>query len=92
MCARAITTRVVLCNGYTCSECKYKALIEGLVAVMPKVDRAVSVEAIWRIEPCAVTGEITDEQVALALGEHADMWPEALRDYSESAEIVKFGR
>lgn len=71
---------------------KYKALIEGLAGVLPRIERAALLRAIRHIEPCAVTGEITDDQVALALGEHADIWPLGIRERRESASMLQFRR
>ena len=38
------------------------------------------VAALLTLEPCPVTGEVGPDQIKIALGEVADIWPESIRD------------
>jgi hypothetical protein len=39
--------------------------------------------AIAALEPCPFFGVVTADQVKMALGEHGDIWPEAIRADAE---------
>ncbi|WP_316394949.1 hypothetical protein [Bradyrhizobium sp. 33ap4] len=41
-------------------------------------DRPGLAERVADLDPCPVTGEMTDDQVKVALGEHGNVWPQSI--------------
>lgn len=44
--------------------------------------------ALTQIEPCAVTGRITENEIKIALGEHGDIWPASIRHHDDSYKLI----
>lgn len=49
------------------------------------------VAAVARAEPCAVTGAIGPDQIKIALGEHADLWPASILNDAIDERIAELG-
>lgn len=59
------------------SESEYSALIATLLKVAP----------LLKVEPCAWTDTMTDNEIKIALGEELDIWPESIRADVERTTI-----
>jgi hypothetical protein len=70
----------------------YRSLVDALARAFTEMEPGVLVRALANAEPCAITGAITKDGIIEALGEIADVWPEAIRDHveSESANVIQF--
>ena len=66
-------------------------LCDALVQVLKHVNPADLGRAISNIKS-DVNGRITVCEVRHALGEHADVWPDGIREHCESAEVVPISR
>lgn len=47
--------------------------------------------AVFRAEPCAVTGTIGPDEIKLALAEHGNIWPASLLNDAIDARIAELG-
>ena len=47
--------------------------------------------AIARAEPCGVTGEIGPDEIKIALGQHADIWPASLLNDAIDERLAELG-
>jgi hypothetical protein len=45
---------------------------------VPDTKYAAAIEAILALKPSAIDGKVTFDQIAIALGEFGDVWPEGL--------------
>lgn len=46
---------------------------------VPDNNYDAAIAAILALEPCAFAGRVTKDQIAVALGEFGDIWPEGIR-------------
>jgi hypothetical protein len=53
----------------------HKRTFDALERVLTKVELGVLIKALAHIWPSAFTGTITRDEIVIALGEHADIWP-----------------
>ena len=70
----------------------YRSLVDALERALTNVKPGALARALANVEPCAFTGAITKDRIMEALGESADVWPEAIRAdvESESANVLQF--
>jgi hypothetical protein len=48
------------------------------------------VAALTKVQPCPVTGEVTDNEIKVILGEIGDIWPESILADVASASAEDF--
>lgn len=70
----------------------YRSLVDALERAFTEIEPGALIKALANIEPCAVTGAYTKDKIMEALGEYADIWLEAIRDYCKSAQVIQFPR
>jgi hypothetical protein len=70
----------------------YRSLVDALERALTEIEPGALVRALANVEPCAVTGAITKDGIMVALGDNADVWPEAIRDHDETAKVIQFPR
>lgn len=46
---------------------------------VPDLNYNAAIAAILALEPCALTGKLTFDQIAIALGEFGEIWPEGMK-------------
>lgn len=46
---------------------------------MPETNYQKLIAALLTMEPCAVSGEITDNEIKIALAEFGDIWPASIQ-------------
>ena len=63
----------------------FGAVLEHMFLHISSADLA---KVISKIEPDAVTGNVTRCEIAHSLGEYGDIWPEAIRNHTETAEVI----
>jgi len=49
---------------------------------IPDANYNAVIAAILKLEPCAFIGKVTFDQIAIALGEIGNIWPEGMKDLS----------
>ena len=68
----------------------YRSLLDELERAFTEIEPDELARAISNVQPCAVTGRVTSSEIAVALGEFGDIWPESIRDHSETAQVIQF--
>jgi hypothetical protein len=71
----------------------YRSLVGALERVLTKVELGALIKALAYIGPSAFTGTITRDEIVIALGEHADIWPRLILPHTcGTAEIIQFSQ
>ena len=71
----------------------HKRTFDALERVLTKVELGVLIKALAHIWPSAFTGTITRDEIVIALGEHADIWPRLILPHTcETAKIIQFSQ
>ena len=71
----------------------YRSLVDALERVLTKVGLGVLIKALAHIGRSAFTGTITRDEIVIALGENADIWPRSILPHTcETAKIIQFSQ
>lgn len=71
----------------------YRSLVDALERALLRIEPNALNKALAHIGRSAFTGTITRDEIAIALGEHADIWPRLILPRTcETAEIIQFSQ
>ena len=71
----------------------YQSLMDALAHALARIEPGALIKALAYIGRSAFTGTITRDEIAIALGEHADIWPRSILPRTcETAEIIQFSQ
>jgi hypothetical protein len=71
----------------------YRSIVDALERALSRIEPNALIKALAHIGRSAFTGTITRDEIVIALGEHADIWPRSILPHtSETAEIIQFSQ
>jgi hypothetical protein len=75
------------------SDDSYRPLVNALERAFTEIEPGALIRALTYILPSAFTGTITRDEIVIALGEHADIWPRSILPHTcETAKIIQFSQ
>ena len=74
------------------NEDSYRSLVDTLERAFAKIEPNDLARAISKVQPCAATGRLTGSEIAVALGEFGDIWPNSIRQDCETSTVIQFHR
>jgi hypothetical protein len=80
-CRRSITMEIEM--TFYLGTKPYRSIIETLEQLFLLIGPRDLADVLREIEPCAVTGEVTGDQIVGPLGEFGDIWPESIHSEGE---------
>jgi hypothetical protein len=71
----------------------YRSLVDELERAFTEIEPNALIKALAHIGRSAFTDTITRDEIVIALGEHADIWPRLILPHMcETAKIIPFSQ